>query len=127
MLNDDKIAQWQEAKKAYEAAKQNLDSITSEIAEEMISREIKSDTVVVNNVEYKVTVVQTESVKFDENSLFESMGKRAFDKIADLKLNKKKLEAAIRDGRVDAELISRNAIISKSTPYIRVTERNDED
>ena len=128
MIMDEKIAEWQQAKEEAAAAKERLDKITNEIASEMLLNETKSYVVLVDGHLQKVTVVQSETVKFDEDSLYKAMGKRQFDKIADLKLNKKKLEAAIRDGIVDPELVSRNAIISKSTPYIRVSDyTGDED
>lgn len=124
---EDKIMQWQQAKEEAEAAKERLEKITSEIANEMLINEIKSDFVVINDSEYKVTVVQSETLKFDEQALYDALGKRGFSKIADLKLNKKKLEVAVRDGHVDPELVSRSTVIAKSSPYIRVSEHTDPD
>jgi len=116
------LADWQQAKSDADSAKERLDEITRSLAENMIDAGIKSDIEQVDGVDYKVTVVQKETMKFDENTLLKSLGKRAFSKVSNLKLDNKKLEAAIRDGSIDPELISRNTVISKSNPYLRVTE-----
>jgi hypothetical protein len=55
------------------------------------------------------------------------LGKRQFAKISDLKLNAKKLEAAVKDGVISAELVSSNSVISRSSPYLRVTDYSGED
>ena len=122
-----KIEQWQQASAELAFAKNKFDEINLEIASEMLGRKVKSEYTSVNGVDYKVTVVQSETAKVDEKTLFDAIGKRAFDKIADLKLNKRKLEAAIQNGRIDPELVARNTVISKSSPYIRVTERSEDE
>lgn len=124
----DLLDDYLDAKAEYENAKERLDKLTAEIANDMINHSIKSEIwSTTNRGDFNVTVVQSETMKFDENSLLKEMGKRAFSRIANLKLDKKKLEAAINDGTVDAGLVARNAIISRNTPYIRVTEYRGED
>jgi hypothetical protein len=121
------LVDWYDAKRNLEDAKETLDLITRELSEEMLSAGIKSNVEYVDGTPYQVTVVQSEVVKFDETTLLKAMGKRAYSKIADLKLNKKKLEDAIKNGTVDADLVSRNAVISRNSPYLRVSPYTGED
>lgn len=115
------LEDWQDAKEDVDISKARLDEITLALSQQMLEEGLKSEIQTVKGVEYRVTVVQRETMKFDEDSLYQAMGKRAFSKISNLKLDSKKLEAAIKDGAISAELVSRNTVISKSNPFIRVS------
>jgi hypothetical protein len=127
MATEFTYSDWLAAKEDLAWSKERFDKITDELAADMIERGTKSELDTVYGVDYQFTVVQSEVVKFDESTLLKELGKRAYSKIADLKLNKKKLEDAIKNGTVDADLVSRNAVISRNSPYLRVSNYTGED
>jgi hypothetical protein len=127
MATEFTYSDWLAAKEDLAWSKERFDKITDELAADMIERGTKSELDTVYGVDYQFTVVQSEVVKFDESTLLKELGKRAYSKIADLKLNKKKLEDAIKNGTVDADLVSRNAVISRNSPYIRHSPYTGED
>jgi hypothetical protein len=118
---------WLRAKNDLDAAKANFDEINYAMAKDMIENNVKTELDLVFGTEYQFTVVQSETMRFDEETLLKELGKRAFARIANLKLDKKKLEAAVRDGSIDADLVGRNTVISRNTPYIRHSEYRGED
>jgi BMFP domain-containing protein YqiC len=116
------------AKAHLEHAKAYLEKVTAEISSDMLERSVKSElAATAGGAQYTVTVVQRETLKVDEVMLLQTLGKRQFAKISDLKLNAKKLEAAVKDGVISAELVSSNSVISRSSPYLRVTDYSGED
>jgi len=117
-----------QAKALYDMAKAHLDGVVDEITKDMIQRTVKSELCERDDGSmYTVTVVQRETLKVDEVTLLQTLGKRQFAKVSDLKLNTKKLEAAVRDGVISAELVSDNSVVSRSSPYLRVTDYSGED
>lgn len=86
----------------------------------------KDDVVDVYGNSLKVTVVAAETVKFNETQLVRILGKRAFAKICDLKLNKTLLKEAIGKGEIDAHKIADASSIVTNTPYIRVSIANSD-
>jgi len=127
MATEYTYSDWVAAKEDLAWSKERFDKINDELAMDMLERGTKSELDTVYGVDYQFTVVQSETVKFDETTLLKALGKRAYSKIADLKLNKKKLEEAIKNGTVDADLVSRNAVISRNAPYIRHSAYTGED
>jgi hypothetical protein len=127
MATEFTYSDWVAAKEDLAWSKERFDKINSELAMDMLERGTKSELDTVYGVDYQFTVVQSETVKFDETTLLKALGKRAYSKVADLKLNKKKLEEAIKNGTVDADLVSRNAVISRNSPYIRHSAYTGED
>jgi hypothetical protein len=117
-----------QAKALYDMAKDHLDRVIEEIATDMVQRSVKSELCERDDgSKHTVTVVQRETLKVDEVTLLSVLGKRQFAKISDQKLNTKKLEAAVRDGVISAELVSDNSVVSRSNPYLRVTDYSGED
>lgn len=126
MMLDDMVAEWQIAKATLDAAKERFDKITNDIAQHMLVEGVKTDLVHVHGSDYKVTVVQSETLKVDEDSLIKALGKRMYNKISTRKVDKKMLDLAIRDGEIDPQAVAGSMIISKSTPYIRVSQSTGE-
>lgn len=126
MTLDELVAEWQIADAALKIAKENFDKKTNDLASYMLVEGIKSDLVNVHGAEYKVTVVQTERVKVDEDSLVKSIGKRLYNKVSTRKVDTKLLDSAIRDGWIDSEAIANSMVVSKSTPYMRVSKYTGE-
>jgi transcriptional antiterminator Rof (Rho-off) len=126
MALDDMVAEWQVAKATLEAAKERYDKITNDIAQQMLVEGVKSDLVHVHGTDYKVTVVQSETLKVDEDSLVKALGKRMYNKVSVRKVDKKMLELAIKDGEISPQAVANSMVISKSTPYIRVSQSTGE-
>lgn len=126
MTLDEMVLEWQIADAALKIAKENFDKKTNDLASYMLVEGIKSDLVNVRGTDYKVTVVQTERVKVDEDSLVKSIGRRLYNKVTTRKVDTKLLECAIRDGWIDQDTIANSMVVSKSTPYMRVTKYTGE-
>jgi hypothetical protein len=117
-----------QAKRLHDMAKAHLELVVEEIANDMTARSIKSELCDADDgSKHTVTLVQRETLKVDEVKLLQTLGKRQFAKVADLKLNTKKLEAAVRDGVISAETVSEHAVVTRSSPYLRVTDYSGED
>jgi hypothetical protein len=71
------------------------------------------------------TVVRAEYTEIDENSLADALGPQ-FLEVADLKLNRVKLDSAIRHRKVDPELVAKFTLVKEKRPYVRVTKIRDE-
>jgi hypothetical protein len=118
--------QWRQAEEELKTAKQRFDDLTNEIAQMMIVSGVKSELAYIEDREYKITVVERETLKFDEDSLLKAIGKRAFSKISNMRVDRKKLEQAVRSGEISTELIAANTVVSRSAPYLRVSEYKEE-
>lgn len=126
MTLDEMVAEWQIAKATVETAQERFDHLTNEITAYMITEGVKSDLVRVRDKEWKVTVVQTERVKVDDDHLIKMIGKRLYNKVSIRKVDKKLLDDAIKEGAIDPAMISNSVVISTSKPFMRVTEYTGE-
>lgn len=121
------LEDWKQAEAEVEAAKARFDEINRAMVADLMDRGIKTEIDTAVGREWRVTVVAPEGISFDEDALLKTLGKRAFARVANLKLDRKKLEAAVRDGSISAELVSEHSVLSRKSPYIRVTEYSGED
>jgi len=126
MTLEELVAEWQIADAALKIAKENFDKKTNDLASHMLLEGIKSDLVNVHDKDYKVTVVESERLKIDEDHLIKAIGKRIYNKVSVRKVDKKLLETAIKNGEINPAAISGSVVISKSTPYLRVTPHTGE-
>lgn len=81
----------------------------------------KDDVVSVYGRDLKVTIVAAETVKFNESQVLRILGKRAFSKVCDMKLNKTLLKDAIGRGEIDPQMIAEASSIVTNAPYVRVS------
>jgi hypothetical protein len=123
-INEELVFEYQVAKAALEVAKERFDKVENELCQEMLVSQTKSDLVCVRGDDYKVTVVAGETVRVDEKGLEKYLGKRVFKRLCTYKVDKKLLEAAIKDPAMPLSPESLSAFISitPNKPYVRVTK-----
>jgi preprotein translocase subunit SecD len=126
-INETLVLEWQVADAALKVAKERFDKVTNELAQEMLVQEIKSDLVCVRGDDYKVTVVQGETMRIDDEGLRKAMGAVKFRKIVKSKVDRKLLEKAIKDGVLDISNVSAFVSIAPNKPFVKVTPAGDTD
>ena len=78
---------------------------------------------------FKVTIVERETMKIDEQALLSYIGKRYYNKVCTQKIDRKLLEQAVAkpDFPLDMKGLSQFVIITKSKPFLRVTDQEEVD
>jgi hypothetical protein len=121
------LEDYKQAEAEAKQAKARFDEISMSMVEDLMGRNVKTEIDTALGIEWRVTVVASENISFDEDGLLKHLGKRAFARVANLKLDRKKLEAAVRDGSISPEVVSGYSVISRKSPYLRVTQYSGED
>jgi hypothetical protein len=89
--------------------------------------EIKTEDVELADGEtYRVTFVQQQRTTIDEDGIKEALGKK-FHSVSREVLDQKKLEAAIDNGDIPADLITPYLGVKKSNPFSKLTKVEAED
>jgi hypothetical protein len=122
MMLDELVEAYKVAEQDMKDAQEDLDTCKKAIVAYLQAAKQKTLIATAYERDWRVTVVERETIKFDEASLFKELGKRRFARVADLKLNKNLLEQAIASGEIDMDLVSACSVISKSDPFLRVTD-----
>lgn len=127
MTFEELVDEYRTADEEAKAARTRADEAQAAVA--AFLREASQKTLVASlkDGDYKVTVVERETIKFDEKKMLHDLGKRRFAKIAELKLSRGLLEQAVTTGEISHEYLATVSLVSKSAPYIRVTETGDDD
>ena len=120
------VENYQEAERDLVLAQDRLDREKKAIVAYLQEAKQKTLIATVDKRDWRVTVVERETIKFDETVLYKSLGKRKFARIANLKLDRKLLEQAVAAGEIDMDLVSSCSVVSKSDPFIRVTDATGE-
>jgi len=120
-INEELVLEWQVADATFKAAKERFDKVTNELAQEMLVQEIKSDLVCVRGDDYKVTVVQGETTRVDDDGLKKAMGAVKFRRVTKTKVDTKLLEKAVKDGLVDIDTVAAFVSITPNKPFVKVT------
>jgi len=115
------VDQLEQMRQARDFAQTDFEDAQANVLALMSAHKIKTSTVMRDDARLKVTVVESETMDFNERSLRKALSAPVYDKLCDLKLNRQKLEEAIADGRVDPVVVASNTTVTKRKPYVRVT------
>jgi hypothetical protein len=115
------LAVLQEAQDAFEEADRA-------VSDHMQANHIKTADVDVVGQDFKVTLVERETMKINERELLAFIGKRNFNKVCVQKVDRKLLEMAVAkpDFPLSVTSLSKFVSISKSKPFLRVTEHEED-
>jgi len=127
-IAEDLVLEYQVAKAAWEIAKERFDKVENELCQEMLVSKTKSDLVCVRGEDWKVTVVQGETVRIDEDGLRKFIGARQFNKVCIKKVDRKALEKAIVNPSfpLTPEELSAFVSITVNKAYVRITKDTGE-
>jgi len=127
-INAELVSEYQIAKSALEIAKERFAKIENALCQDMLTSQIKTDVVTVGDRDWKVTVVQNETVSIDAKGLEEFLGKRNFKKLCTYKIDQKGVEHGIKapDIPLTAESASAFVTINPSKPYVRISKYTGE-
>lgn len=73
--------------------------------------------------EYRVTYVQGETTKIDEQGLRKALGAANYRKYTKETLDRKKLEEGMDKGEVDPIVVGQHVQVVPSKPFLRFTEK----
>lgn len=127
MTFEELVGEYRRAEEESKAARARADQAQAAVAAFLRERSEKSMVATVGDRDYKVTVVERETIKFDEKAMIHDLGRRQFAKIAQLKLDRVLLDQAVSAGQITHEYLASVSIVSKSAPYVRITECGDPD
>lgn len=115
------VAHLQKVKTALQDAQTNFDEAQNGVLALMAAHRVKTSTVPLDDMRFKVAVVQSETMSFNETSLRKALSAPVFDKLCDLKINRNKLEEAIAEGRVDPVVVATYTTVTPRKPYVKLT------
>lgn len=102
-------------KKQLDELTEQLSKVDESIIAEFQAQGLKS----VETALGKVTLIQSNTVVWNESVLVETLSTAQWNRITERKLNKQLLEAELTIGRIDASLVEGAKSIKQSKPYLR--------
>lgn len=127
MTFEELVDEYRRADEEAKAARSRADEAQVRVAAFLRDASAKSMVATIDERDYKVTIVERETIKFDEKKMLHDLGVRKFSKIAQLKLDRVLLEQAVATGDISHEYLAKVSSVAKSNPYIRVTECTGDD
>lgn len=124
---DPVLAEYLDARKAKEEAERKFRLAEDELLGNMRALSDKTRTLTDGGKVYRATYVQTNQTKVDEEALQKKIGKIAYRKLCDLKINKRKIEEAMNNGDLPVEVIGPLVTEVPGKPYIRYSEGVESD
>lgn len=120
-INEDVMA-LDELRRKKEELEGYIDALQARIVSTLDSLEMKSIEVEVSaDRVVKATRAQSNRTVIDEVGLKKSLGETLWNKVSSRVLDKKKLEAYIASGEVNATVVAKCSTESEGKPYIRLT------
>lgn len=101
----------------------SIKEMESELTATMEALQRKSVSTKTNFGDFQATYVRSEKINVNEDGLRKHLGAKVFKSVADLKLNRKKLEAALEEGEIKHEDVSPYVSSTHGAPYVRYTEK----
>jgi hypothetical protein len=117
------VDQLREARAQTQLAKLEEKKIETQLIELMNESKMRSAVVDYHDgFSIKASVVSAERTSVDEVSLRKALGAREFNKLTVRKLDKHKLEDAIKSSSVDPVIVAQCTTFVANSPYVRITE-----
>ena len=117
----DSLLQMQEAKQLIERAERDLAFAQERVIKLMEQSGNKTTVVDLSGTKSKITVVEQERLKINDTELRNAIGEDAFNLVTVRKVDTTLLKAAVTNGTVDANVMSKVSTITKSSPYVRIS------
>lgn len=129
MRLDDLVEARQAAQEALIKAQDEFDDADRAVTAFMKSEQMKTSDVTVSGKDFKVTLIERETMRIDEKGLKDYIGARAFNKVCVKKVDRKLLETAVTDPSfpLNVEGLSKFVTITTSKPFLRITEHEEVD
>lgn len=108
-------------------ATRSLNHVKSLLTEAMTEEQVKTHEVQDGGKIYRATFTQASIPQIDEAGLREELGDEVIDSYCKLVLDKKALETAMEDGRIDPYVVGRHVTERKNAPSVRFTVRSADD
>jgi hypothetical protein len=118
---NNRIVRLQELKQERDAIDAEIKAMQQEVIDALDDLNEKSISVDIEGRQVKATKVEPVRTTIDENSLKRALGEKAWMKVSTRILDKKKLEAYIATGEVDAMVVAECTTENPSSPYIKIT------
>lgn len=106
----------EEAERAFQEAQEEIVGIMEERGIPSVSAFEES-----TGLQYTGTLVQSETVEFDEAALRKALGARLWEQVTRQVVDRKKLEARIAIGDVTAKAVEKHTIRKPRRPYLKLT------
>lgn len=120
------IQELRDARRKLDRAQLHFDQLQEAVVEMMDSRAEKSHFSPLENG-WQATVVHGETVVYDEPAILEAVQEPLRHLITDEKINRKKLEAEVLRGTIDAHLVAEHATVKPRKPFVRLTEHREQE
>lgn len=121
-FSSDPLARYAAAKLAVVEAEQELDEAKHLVIEHLQSKKTKSLTRVDGNRKQIFTIARQTRTVVDEQGLSAALDPEIFDSLLKKQLDKKKLEAALEEGRVDPDVVAPHLDLKEGDPFVVFTE-----
>jgi hypothetical protein len=109
--------------KAAKQMKAEAEQIIKETSEQIIKEAAAQEATTLETGSYRMSVVVTERVRYDEASLKACIKPKVWRQITERKLVPSLVEEAVKAGVIDVAAVRENAQITTSAPYVRMTEK----
>lgn len=113
------VAKWHDLKDQSDAVASALAAEKDIIIAHMERNGRKNLTVDFEGKSYSVTKIQATSVRIDEAKLQKGLGAKLWEKVTTRVLDKKKLEAYMASGEVDATVVAKCSEDHENAPYLK--------
>lgn len=117
---EEHLADVEEATRALEKAKRRVIDLAAINGHKQLTATFESRRVI-------ATVSSRTLTKFNEEGLRKALGANGYKRLCKLTLDKAKVEDAITNGKVDPVVVAQFTDITRSAPYIRLTEKPKDD
>lgn len=116
-----RVARLQELKQERDAIDAEIKEMQQEVIDALDELNEKSISVDIEGRQVKATKVEPVRTTIDEASLKRALGEKSWMKVSTRILDKKKLEAFIATGEIDAMVVAECTTENPSSPYIKIT------
>jgi hypothetical protein len=111
------------ARQARDKAQAALDDAQARLMKQMEADQRKTYKFSTGHAAYTVSYVQAHTTVIDEAGLRKALGARAFDRYTIKKLDRKAMEKAMDEGKVDPITVSRYVTLQPNKPHLSLTEK----
>ena len=120
---DPLVGEYLVARVERDKAQAKLDEIQSRLMKQMEADQRKSYRWQADGRAFGVTYVQAHTTVIDESGLRKALGAKAFDRYTVRKLDRKAMEKAMDEGKVDPITVSRYVTLKPNHPHLSLVEK----
>lgn len=120
---DPLVADFLTARQIRDRAQADLDEAQDRLIKQMEQDQRKSFRWTSDGVSRAITYVQAHTTVIDEAGLRKALGAKAFDRYTIKKLDRKAMEKAMDEGKVDPVTVSRYVTLKPNKAHLSLTEK----